>query len=212
MKERGRSAMVPEAFHDYFVASTGAAAALMGLLFIAVSIAPERTVMSSAPIERQATTASAYTALLNAFFVSLIALLPQTNLGPAVLVLSLTGLINYFVLAWQLFKRAQGKSSMVSRAVFVLAGLSIYGFELYISIQLLLTPANSSLITVLASLLIFIYALGLARAWQLIGGRNYQLRGWLSPLHGTEGNKPVSNTDQSLSTTRVKKEDREKSG
>ncbi len=38
--------MVPEVFHDYFVASTGAGAALVGLLFVAVSIAPERTVMS----------------------------------------------------------------------------------------------------------------------------------------------------------------------
>ena len=41
--------MVPEAFHDYFVASTGAGAVLVGLLFVAVSIAPERTVTSGAP-------------------------------------------------------------------------------------------------------------------------------------------------------------------
>ena len=84
--------MVPEAFHDYFVASTGAGAALVGLLFVAVSIAPERTVMSGAPVERQAVATSAYTALLNAFFLSLVALLPQTNLGWAALVLSLIGL------------------------------------------------------------------------------------------------------------------------
>jgi hypothetical protein len=60
--------MVPQVFHDYFVASTGAGAALLGLLFVAVSIAPERTVMSTAPVERQAAATSAYTALLNAFF------------------------------------------------------------------------------------------------------------------------------------------------
>ena len=57
--------MVPEAFHDYFVASTGAGAALGGLLFVAVSIAPERTVMSGAPVDRQAVATSAYTTLLN---------------------------------------------------------------------------------------------------------------------------------------------------
>ena len=38
--------MVPEAFHDYFVASTGTGAALVGLLFVVVSITPERTVMT----------------------------------------------------------------------------------------------------------------------------------------------------------------------
>lgn len=77
---RGQS-MVPEAFHDYFIASTGAGAALVGLLFVAISIAPERTVMRSAPVERRAVALSAYTALLNAFFLSMVALLPQTNLG-----------------------------------------------------------------------------------------------------------------------------------
>jgi hypothetical protein len=52
--------MVPQVFHDYFVASTGAGVALLGLLFVAVSIAPERTVMSTAPVERQAAATSAY--------------------------------------------------------------------------------------------------------------------------------------------------------
>ena len=52
--------MVPEAFHDYFLATSGAGAALVGLLFVAVSIAPERTVMSGAPVERRAVATSAY--------------------------------------------------------------------------------------------------------------------------------------------------------
>src|SRR5258708_29564342 len=98
---RGQS-RVAEAFHDHFVASTGAGAALVGLLFVAASIAPERTVMSGAPVERQAAAASAYTALLNAFFLSLVSLLPQTNLGWAALILSLTRLANNFILAWNL--------------------------------------------------------------------------------------------------------------
>src|SRR5258708_30910961 len=71
---RGQS-MVPEAFHDYFIASTGAGAALVGLLFVAVSIAPERTVMRSAPAERRAVALSAYTAFAQR-------LLPVNN-GPA---------------------------------------------------------------------------------------------------------------------------------
>src|SRR5216684_6625106 len=103
---RGQS-MVPEAFHDYFVASTGAGAALVGLLFVAVSIAPERTVMSGAPVERQAVATSAYTALLNAFFLSLVALLPQTNLGSAALPLSVIGLANQCFLAWDLFRHTE---------------------------------------------------------------------------------------------------------
>jgi hypothetical protein len=179
--------MVPQAFHDYFVASTGAGAALMGLLFVAVSIAPEHTVMNGVPIERQATAASAFTALLNAFFLSLIALLPQTNVSLAAVVLSLTGMVNHFVLAWSLFKHAKRSWLNMGRgAAFVLAGLFLYGFELYIAIQLLRAPTNSGLISALAVLLIGIYALALARAWQLLGVRNRRLGDWFSPLHSTE--------------------------
>ncbi len=200
--------MVPEAFHDYFVASTGAGAALVGLLFVAVSIAPEQTVMSGAPVERQAVATSAYTALLNAFFLSLVALLPQTNLGWAALVLSLIGLANHFILGWNLSRHSLRRwFSMIRRAALILAGLLLYGYELYNAILLLLSPTNSTPIAALAPLLVGIYALGLTRAWQLLGGRSYRLSDWLSPLHDTESRQAVTNTDQSLSATSVRKDE-----
>jgi hypothetical protein len=197
--------MVPQAFHDYFLASAGAGAALVGLLFVAVSIAPERTVMSGAPVERQAVAISAYTALLNAFFLSLVALLPQTNLGWAALVLSLIGLENHFILGWNLFRRVERKwLSMVSRASLIFAGLLLYGYELYNAILLLLSPANSAPISALAPLLLGIYALGMTRAWQLLGGRSHGLSQWLSPLRTIEDRQPVTHMDQSQSTSGVR--------
>ncbi len=51
--------MVPSAFTNFFVASAGAGGALVGLIFVAVSIAPEHIVQASAPVERQAVAASA---------------------------------------------------------------------------------------------------------------------------------------------------------
>ncbi len=138
--------MVPEAFHDYFVASTGTGAALVGLLFVVVSIAPERTVMSGAPVERQAAATNAYTALLNAFFLSLVALL-------------------------------------------------------------LLSPTNSALISALAGVLVGIYALGLTRAWQLLGGRSRQLNDWLTPLRDTEDRHAGTDTDQSLAASSARNDE-----
>jgi hypothetical protein len=205
----GRSqSLVPAAFHDYFVASTGAGAALVGLLFVAVSIAPERTVMSGAPVERQAVATSAYTALLNAFFLSLVALLPQINLGWAAFVLSMIGLANHFILGWNLLRHAQRRwLSMLRRATLIVAGCLLYSYELYNAILLLLSPTNATPISVLAPLLVGIYALGLARAWQLLGGRNYRLSDWLSPLHDTESRQPGPTTDQSLSETSASKDE-----
>ena len=179
-----------------------AGALLVGLLFVAVSIAPERTVMSGAPVERQAAASSAYTALLNAFFLSLVALLPQTNLGSAALVLSLIGLANSFILAWNLARNSKRRwLSIVRRSVFILVGLLLYGYEFYYAILLLLSPTNSAPVSTLAGLLVGIYALGMTRAWQLLGGRSRQLNDWLTPLRETEDRHAVTDTDQSLSAS-----------
>src|SRR5262249_59061145 len=62
--------MVPSDFNAYFSASATAAAALVGLLFVAISLAPESTVARSAPLRRRAIAVSAFTGLLNAFFIS----------------------------------------------------------------------------------------------------------------------------------------------
>src|SRR5205823_252942 len=78
-------AMVPAADQPFFAASMGAAAALLGLLFVAVSIAPERTVGAGAPIERQMVAESVFTALINAFFVSMGGASPGIPLGAVAL-------------------------------------------------------------------------------------------------------------------------------
>src|SRR5579864_5423913 len=76
--------MVPPEFLNFFIASTSAGAALVGLLFVAVSIAPEQMVTRQAPLERQAVAGSAFTALINAFFISLVALIPHINIGTVI--------------------------------------------------------------------------------------------------------------------------------
>ena len=57
--EGGAQRMIPPAFTNFFIASTSAGAALVGLLFVAISIAPEHTVMVGAPLARQAVATNA---------------------------------------------------------------------------------------------------------------------------------------------------------
>src|SRR5262249_40719098 len=71
----GRRFMQTSDFTTFFLASAGAGAALVGLLFVAVSVNPGRNAGPSAPPERQAVSASAYTALINALFISLVSLI-----------------------------------------------------------------------------------------------------------------------------------------
>ena len=125
--------MVPPQFVNFFIASASAGAALVGLLFVAVSIAPEHIVQANAAVERQAMAASSFTALLNAFFISFGALLPE-NVGYITLVMSLSGLINSIYLTRNMFKERGN-----SEAFYGLTGLllSVYGIGLLRAWQLL---------------------------------------------------------------------------
>lgn len=78
--------MVPSSFSNYFSAMVGAGGALIGLLLVAISIHPERTLGSRADAQRQAVAANAFSAMVNAFFVSAAGLIPGRNvIGPITL-------------------------------------------------------------------------------------------------------------------------------
>ena len=65
--------------HEFFAASIGSAAALIGLLFVAISLAPEKGFGIEAHPTRRANAERTFTALVNVFFVSLVALLPHSQ-------------------------------------------------------------------------------------------------------------------------------------
>jgi hypothetical protein len=90
---------------------------------------------------------------------------------------------------------------MLRGAILVVAGLLLYGGEFFNALLLVLAPTDSAPIFTLAGVLLGIYALGMTRAWQLLGGHSYGLGEWLSPLHNTEERQPGTNMDQSLLAT-----------
>jgi hypothetical protein len=183
--------MVPQAFTTFFATSASAGAALVGLLFVAVSIAPHETVKAGAPIERQATSASAFTALINAFFISLGALIPGSNVGLVTLFMGVMGLLNTFSLIRHLVLPWPGLNSLLRRGLLVLAGLIIYGYEVFFAILLLTTPTDLGPLYGLMGLLIGVYGLGIVRAWQLLGAKRFGVfSGWLNPLFTPEGPPP----------------------
>jgi hypothetical protein len=140
--------------------------------------------------------ASSFTALLNAFFISFGALLPE-NVGYITLVMSLSGLINSIYLTRNLLKERQKWQSVVRRINLILVSYIVYGFELYYAILLIKEPGNLEVFYGLTGLLLSVYGIGLLRAWQLLGARRYGLLGWFSPLRESNEPKPVSTTEQS---------------
>ncbi len=194
--------MVPPQFTNFFIASASAGAALVGLLFVAVSIAPEQIVMANAPIERQAMAASSFTALLNAFFISLGALIPW-NVGYLILFMSAAGLTNSLILTWNLLKERQSWQNVLRRLFLIVASFIIYGWELYVAIGLLYEPNNLGSFYTLTGLLLSVYGIGLLRAWQLLGARRYGLLRWLNPLTELNGTVPITNDEESRTSSKT---------
>ncbi len=161
--------------------------------------------MSTAPIERQAMASSSFTALLNAFFISLGSLIPGST-SSITLVMSATGLINSLYLARNLLKKRERWQNVLRRVFLILVSLIVYGYELYFAILILIEPNNLGNFYTLTGLLLGVYAIGLVRAWQLLGARRYGLLGWLSPLHETNEKVQLS-TQEDAKTSSNKSND-----
>ena len=189
--------MVPPEFANFFIASTGAGAALVGLLFVAVSIAPEQMVTRRAPMERQAVAGSAFTALINAFFISLVALIPHFNFGLLIMPFISLCLLTTLIQAWQLLRLRKGWLSLLRRTFLVLLGVGLYGLELVNALQLSIDPSQVGAVYGLVFLLWGAFALGLIRAWELLGAHRYGLMGWLNLLRDVQDTESFARTGNS---------------
>jgi hypothetical protein len=173
-------------FTSFFVASAGAGAALTGLLFVAVSVNPGRNAGPSAPPERQAVAASAFTALINAFFVSLAALISGNSLGGTVIVVSSISIIATLRLIGDLFPPHLSLRSNVRHAGFLAIGLLVYSLQFFDGVQYNRYSYDIGWSYSIAYLLLGIYGIGLTRAWQLLGAKRRGLLSWFSPLNALD--------------------------
>jgi len=193
--------VVPPEFLNFFMASTGAGAALVGLLFVAVSLAPEQIVTRRAPVERQAVAGSAFTALINAFFISLVALIPHFNFGTLIVPFSSLSLLTSLFQAWSLLRPRKSWQSFLRRAFLVCLSLGLYGLELSNAVGLITDPTEVGFVYGLLFVLLGIFVLGLTRAWELLGAHRYGLGGWLNPLQDVHDSEPFSRAGTSDSAS-----------
>ena len=161
--------MVPGVLTNFFIASTRAGAALLGLLFVSISISPEEKITANASVEKRISAYSALVSLTNAFIISLVALIPG-NFGISVLIFSIISFSITLQNGIELLRPHEGAGNLARRLILTLLNLFAYIVEGYYAVQLIINPHDSSPVYSLTTLLLVVYILSIIRAWELLGG------------------------------------------
>jgi hypothetical protein len=166
--------VVPVSYHDFFGGCATIAGALIGLLFVAISVSPGRSVGGRASLDHQVTAGAAFSALVNTLVVALVALLPGASLGQTATVLAALGLSSTAGLVVVLFREHQAPIRL-DQVVLLVALLVLYGLELADGIALGESPRDVGHVNSLGVLSIAFFGFAIARAWQLVGARSSHL-------------------------------------
>jgi hypothetical protein len=168
--------MLPEGLSDFFLGSAGVAGALIGLLFVAISVSAERLSRSGAAAVHRVRASAALTAFTNALAVSLFALIPGHKLGPASIAVAATGLAFIAAGVLSLIRHSERRWGTARDAFFLVGLTTAFVFQLVEGIALSSHETDSNAAENLAILVVVISLVGISRAWELIGGPTFGLR------------------------------------
>jgi hypothetical protein len=155
--------MVPGVYDAYFAAMATAAAALIGLLFVAVSVRDDTIFGPKAMPGGEALAVTAFIGLVSSFVVSLLGLIPKVNIGEPAVVMAVIGIVAMV----RLQRRLHVGRTVIVLAVTLLAYTAQFGF----GVLLLVDPHSDQLINL--SVIMFVpLIVSLQRAWSLLKGKH----------------------------------------
>ena len=155
---------------EFFLGSAGVAGALIGLLFVAISVASERVLGPDASEAHSVRAAAALTAFTNALTVSLFALVPGLHVGGAVTAVAAVGLLfvaGSLLRVVPVWRAGEIKLLDVS---FLFGLFALFVTQMIIAIQLDGHPRSASDLQSVCILVVICFLIGIARSWELVGG------------------------------------------
>ena len=192
--------MVPESVHDFFVACASVAGALIGLLFVAISVAADRLAREEAQAQvHRIRAVAALTAFTNALAVSLFALIPGQKIGPTAVAAASAGIVFVAAALLSLIRRHQLRRSVLLDVVFLAGLLVTFVVQLVNGADVLIQPGNSSAVDTIASMVVICFLIGIARAWELIGGPSIGIRHEVTALVRTHRHRTDDAADEESS-------------
>jgi hypothetical protein len=175
--------------HSFFAASAGVAGALIGLLFVAISVAHERLTAPDAAQAHRVRASAALTAFINSLTVSLFALVPGTDIGWPALVVALVGLAFIAASLRSLVRVRHSQPGELRDAAFLLGLVITFGVQLLFALEVVVHHRDASAVENIAVVVIVCFLLGIARSWELIGGPSLGLRSELGAIVHARGQR-----------------------
>lgn len=179
--------MIPEDYREFFVAAAGATGALIGLLFVAVSVFPEQARQSTTRLQFQTRSSAALLVFTNALVISMAALVPGVSLGWWAIV-SGSGILLFAAATTRSIAGQSRQQRKEAGWTWMIVGLLVIaGWELWAGIRLAIAPdaaPDLGAVRALSYVIIGDLLFGIARAWQLLGLRD---TGWTTSLRTLTG-------------------------
>jgi hypothetical protein len=161
--------------HQFFSASASVGGALIGLLFVAVSVAPERILGPNAEDVHGVRAAATLTAFVNALTVVLFGLVPGFNAGKAAMVVSIFGLLFISGALVRMVPAWRAKEVRLFDLSFLFALLTVFVVQLIVGIGLAHNGSDGDDLQIICVLVIVCFLIGIERAWGLVGGPSVRL-------------------------------------
>jgi hypothetical protein len=185
--------VVPADIHDFFLTTGSAAGALIGLLFVAISVSAERLARQETGAQlHRIRAAAALSSFINALTISMFALIPGEKIAWTAVTVALLGLGFVTAALLSLIRLHEIHWGTVRDGLFLILLAATFIIQLLVGAQLVTQPANSGDVNTIAILVVACFLIGIARAWELIGGPSIGLTREVTALarrpgHGEHG-------------------------
>jgi hypothetical protein len=168
--------MADEMFHDFFTAASAVVGALIGLLFVAISVSQDRLSERDGAQPHRIRASAALTVFTNALTVALFALIPGIHLGWPALITAALGEVFVCASLLSLHRLRHEQPGGWRESLFLGGTAIVFGIQVVTGIALTRNEENVGDVRTLAILVVVCALGGIARSWELIGGPQIGLR------------------------------------
>lgn len=160
-----------DSYTNFFIASAGASAAFIGLLFVALTVANNDEQDDKTRTRRSVLAGSSFAQLLDAFFVSIIGLIGGVaSFAIVSLAMPIFGLLTTSRLLPRVIRAGTFARNAPSRQLnfsLPIVSILVYLLQLAFAVGVLQDPTSTTLIRWLVLIILGLYAGALVRAWEI---------------------------------------------